>query len=73
MSPLFMSVESAPVGIISPLTYFIDIMNFGLSENSAFGPFGILFDFGILFIFGFVFLFLAFVLHKKILEKRFGG
>jgi ABC-2 type transport system permease protein len=73
ISPLFMPIESVPTAIISPLTYFIDIINFGLSGVSAFGAFGLLLDFIILFLYGFGFLFLAFFLHEKTLQKRFRG
>jgi len=72
ISPLFMPISS-PFYLISPLTYFIDIVNFGLTGLSVFGPYGVLLDFGILFVLGFGFLFLAFALHKKTLEKRFRG
>lgn len=73
ISPLFMPIESVPGAMISPLTYFIDIINFGLSGNSAFGSLGLLLDFGILLLFGFGFLFLSFKLHGKTLQKRFRG
>jgi len=73
MSPLFMPVTISPIAFISPLTYFIDIINVGLGDTSAFGTFGILFDVGILLSFGFCFLFLAFALHSKTLERRFRG
>ena len=73
MSPLFMPIILSPITFISPLTYFIDIVNVGLGSISAFGPFGILFDLGILVVFGLSFLFLAFILHGKTLERRFRG
>lgn len=73
LTPLFMHISAAPYGIISPLTYFTDIINVGLGEKSAFGPYGLLIDFSILIIFGFIFLFLAFLLHSKTLQKRFRG
>lgn len=73
MSPLFMPVTISPIAFISPLTYFIDIVNVGLGDTSAFGTFGLLFDVGILIVFGFGFLFLAFALHSKTLERRFRG
>ena len=73
LSPLFMPIQSAPLALISPLTYFIDIINVGLGEASAFGVYGLLLDFCILLVFGFVFLFFAFALHKKTLQKRFRG
>ena len=73
MSPLFMPVTISPIAFISPLTYFIDIVNVGLGDTSAFGTFGLLFDVGILIGFGFGFLFLAFALHSKTLERRFRG
>jgi len=68
-----MPIESAPFSIISPLTYFVDVINFGLLGESAFGQFGLLLDFVILLIFGFGFLFLAFKLHGKTLQRRFQG
>ena len=73
MSPLFMPIIISPIAYISPLTYFLDIVNIGLGDTSAFGTFGLLFDIGILLIFGFGFLLLAFVLHEKTLERRFQG
>ncbi len=73
MSPLFMPITLSPIAYISPLTYFIDIVNVGLGGLSAFGSFGVLFDMGILVVFGFSFLFLAFMLHGKTLERRFRG
>jgi len=73
ISPLFMPIESSPTAIISPLTYFVDLINFGLSGISAFGMFGVLIDISVLLLFGFGFLFLAFTLHSKTLQKRFKG
>jgi ABC-type multidrug transport system permease subunit len=68
-----MPITLSPITFISPLTYFIDIVNVGIGGVSAFGPFGVLIDIGILLAFGFAFLFLAFVLHSKTLERRFRG
>jgi len=68
-----MPINDHPIAFISPLTYFVDIVNVSLGLESAFGQYGILFDFGVLVLFGFCFLFLAFVLHKKTLQKRFRG
>jgi len=73
LSGLFIPISSAPYSIVSPLTYFIDIINFGFFGKSAFGPFGLLFDFGILLLFGTVFIMLAFKLHEMVLQKRFSG
>jgi ABC-2 type transport system permease protein len=73
MSPLFIPITLTPIAFISPLTYFIDIVNVGLGSSSVFGPLGVLFDVGILIIFGLIFLFLAFLLHGKTLERRFRG
>ncbi len=73
MSPLFIPIILSPIAYISPLTYFLDIVNLGLGDTSVFGTFGLLFDIGILLAFGFGFLFLAFVLHEKTLERRFQG
>jgi hypothetical protein len=58
---------------ISPLSYFLDILNVGFGTESAFGTLGVLLDFGYLILFGFGFLFLAFFLHGKVLQKRFKG
>ena len=71
LSALFQPVESAPYSVISPITYFIDIINYGFSGQSAFGPFGVVLDFFVLLLFGFGSLFLAFWAHEKILQKRF--
>ena len=73
ISPLFMPIESHPIAVISPITYYIDIVNVGLGGVSAFGPYGLLIDFGVLLVFGFVFLLLAFFFHEKTLQKRFRG
>ncbi|MBD3194494.1 MAG: ABC transporter permease [Candidatus Lokiarchaeota archaeon] len=73
ISPLFMPIMLSPITIISPLTYFLDLLNLGLGEVSAFGVFGLLVDFGFLLLFGFCFLLLAFALHQKTLQKRFKG
>jgi ABC-type multidrug transport system permease subunit len=68
-----MPIEAAPYSIISPVTYFIDIVNFGLTGQSAFGSLGLFLDFIILIGFGLSFLFLAFKLHELVLQKRFSG
>jgi len=73
ISPLFVPIESTPLAVISPLTYFIDIVNTGLGGNSSFGIHGLLIDFAFLLIFGFVFMLLSFFLHGKTLQKRFRG
>jgi ABC-type multidrug transport system permease subunit len=73
ISPLFMPISSSPAALISPLTYFVDIINVGLGGISAFGSLGILLDVLILLAFGFVFLYLAFALHGRTLERRFRG
>ncbi len=73
ISPLFMPITSSALTFISPLTYFIDIVNIGLGDLSAFGSLGLLWDIIFLLTFGFGFLFLAFFLHKKTLERRFQG
>jgi len=73
ITPLFMPISNLPIGVISPLTYLVDIINVGLGDASAFGIYGLLLDFGVLGIFGFGFLLLSFALHKKTLEKRFRG
>lgn len=73
MSPLFMPITLSPIAYISPLTYFVDIVNVGLGDVSTFGAFGLLIDIGVLIGFGFGFLLLAFILHSKTLERRFRG
>ena len=73
ISPLFTPINSLPISVISPLTYIIDIINFGLGQVSAFGDYGLLLDFTVLIMIGFGCLFLAFALHNKTLEKRFRG
>jgi ABC-type multidrug transport system permease subunit len=57
--------------VVSPLTYFVDIINAGFNGTSAFGTYGLLLDFGVLIGFGLVFLLLAFFLHGKTIDKRF--
>jgi ABC-2 type transport system permease protein len=73
MTPLFMPINLTPVAYVSPLTYFIDIINVGLGDSSVFGSLGVLVDLLVLLGMAFFFLFLAFVLHGKTLEKRFRG
>ncbi len=73
ISPLFMPISSDPIVLISPLSYFIDLINIGLGISSGFGEYGLLIDFIFLLLFGFLFLFLAFFLHGKTLQKRFKG
>jgi hypothetical protein len=68
-----MSITLNPMVFVSPLSYFLDILNVGLGTGSAFGTFGLLIDFGYLILFGLGFLFLAFYLHGKVLQKRFKG
>jgi len=68
-----MPIESHPIAVVSPITYYIDIINVGLGGVSAFGPYGLLIDFCVLLVFGFVFLLLAFFIHEKTLQKRFRG
>lgn len=71
ISPLFVPISSSPLTFVSPLSYFIDIINVGLGEASAFGAFGLLIDFTVLIAFGLGFLFLSFFIHQKTLQKRF--
>jgi len=73
ISPLFMPISLNPITFITPLSYFLDILNVGLGTPSAFGPLGLLLDFGYLTLFGLGFLVLAFALHAKVLQKRFKG
>ena len=73
MTPLFMRIILTPISYLSPLTYFIDIINVGFGDMSVFGHMGIIVDALILIGFGFSFLILAFALHKKTLESRFRG
>ncbi len=71
ISPLFVPIMLSPTAFISPLTYFIDVINVGFGDASIFGMHGILIDLAILGAFGLFFLFLAFFLHAKTLERRF--
>ncbi len=71
ISPLFMPIDPTSYVLISPLTYFVDIINTGFTGTSAFGSYGLLLDFGVLLAFGLVFLLLAFFLHGKTVQKRF--
>ncbi|MBN1803357.1 MAG: ABC transporter permease [Candidatus Lokiarchaeota archaeon] len=71
ISPIFVAINIWPTSIISPITYFIDIVNSGLSGTSTFGPFGLLLDFGVLMLFGLGILALSFKLHEKTLQKRY--
>ena len=73
VSPLFTPITLDPIVLISPLSYFLDLINAGLGKTSGFGEYGLLIDFGVLLIFGFFFLFLSFFLHGKMLQKRFKG
>lgn len=73
MTPLFMPIVLTPIAYLSPLTYFIDIINVSFGDLSVFGMFGLMIDFGVLILFGVGFLFLSFFLHEKTLEKRFQG
>jgi len=68
-----MPVESAPYSIFSPVTYFIDLINYGLSGHTAFGSYGFLLDFGILILFCIFSIAVAFKLHELVLQKRFTG
>jgi ABC-2 type transport system permease protein len=71
ISPLFMPIIIPSYVVVSPLTYFVDIINAGFNGTSAFGTYGLLLDFGVLIGFGLVFLLLAFFLHGKTIDKRF--
>ncbi|MFX1284137.1 MAG: ABC transporter permease [Promethearchaeota archaeon] len=71
ISPLFMPVSFTPLAVISPLTYFIDIINIGLGTESSFGTLGFLLDFSILLGFTLLSLIAAFFLHEKTVAKRF--
>ena len=71
ISPLFMPVSFAPLAVVSPLTYFIDLINIGLGTESSFGNLGFFLDFSILLVFAFLSLFTAFFLHEKTITKRF--
>ncbi|TFG01430.1 MAG: hypothetical protein EU542_06980 [Promethearchaeota archaeon] len=68
-----MPISLNPITFISPLSYFLDILNVGLGTPSAFGSLGLFLDFGYLILFGAGFLLLAFILHAKVLQKRFKG
>lgn len=71
ISPLFMPVSFAPLAVVSPLTYFIDIINIGLGIESSFGYLGFFLDFIILMVFSLLSLFAAFFLHEKTITRRF--
>jgi len=71
LSGIFGSIESAPYSVLSPVTYFTDIINFGFTGSSAFGPLGVLLDFAVLLTFGFGFLGLSLYFHGKVLQRRF--
>ncbi len=73
ISPLFMPIESAPWTVISPLAYFVDLINFAYSGKSYFGPWGLLIDFGIIILWTLIFLAVGISVHKKTLQKRFRG
>ena len=73
ISPLFIPIHASTVAFISPMTYFVDIINVGLGDISIFGTFGLVIDISYLLAFGFLFLILAFFLHGKTLERRFQG
>jgi len=70
MSPLFVPVKQKLSYFISPLTYFIDILNTGYGKSSMFGKYGLLIDSGFLLLFGIVFFTIATILHKKTVIKR---
>jgi len=70
ISPLFEPITITPVTLLSPLSYFIDMINVGLGDSSAFGIYGLLIDFLVMIGFGLGFLFLSFFIHKKTLKKR---
>jgi len=70
ISPLFTPITITPATLLSPLTYFIDIINVGFGEVSAFGNFGLLIDFAVVIAFGFGFLFLSFFIHKITIKRR---
>ncbi|MBD3254179.1 MAG: ABC transporter permease [Candidatus Lokiarchaeota archaeon] len=71
LSPLFMPIENHPISVVSPLTYFIDLVNLGFTGESAFGPFGVILDFTVLLVFAIFILFVSYKLHIKTLQKRF--
>ena len=71
ISPLFMPISSSPLAVISPLTYFLDIINFAFGFESYFGATGYLFDFGILILFTLLSILAAFILHEVTITKRF--
>lgn len=73
ISPLFMPISTDPIVFISPLSYFLDLINISFGKSSGFGQYGLLIDFGFLIVFGLFFLNLAFFLHGKVLQKRFKG
>lgn len=73
VSPLFRPVPAEPTTLVNPLAYFLDALNVGLGDASAFGAWGVLIDLAVLAGFGFGILLLAFFLHGKVLQRRFTG
>jgi ABC-2 type transport system permease protein len=73
ISPLFTQIKVNIITLISPLSYFIDLINIGLGKPSGFGSSGLLIDVLFLALFGLCSLGLAFFLHGKTLQKRFKG
>lgn len=71
ISPLFKPITLNTLTFISPLTYFVDLINIGLGQGSGFGTNGLILDLGILTLFGLIILNTAFFLHNKTLQKRF--
>lgn len=71
ISPLFIPIKMAPWSVVSPLTYFIDLINCSYSGHSAFGVFGVVLDISVLFGWTVLFFFIGLLLHKKTIRKRF--
>ena len=71
ISPIFVPIQAVPWTIISPLTPFIDIINYSFSGLSYFGTFGPLLDIGLMALWTSIFILIGFNLHKKTLNKRF--
>jgi ABC-2 type transport system permease protein len=73
ISPIFIPIAASPWTVFSPLTPFIDLVNYSFSGSSYFGSWGILIDIGILALWTAFFLTVGLLLHKKTLYKRFKG
>ncbi len=73
ISPIFIPVSVSPWTVVSPLTPFIDMVNYSFSGVSYFGTWGVLIDVGLMLLWTLFFLSIGLLLHKKTLYKRFKG